>query len=215
MKTSAGLQWMQRSLDEKEKRVVTEPLNLHSGRRQSGFDSRQERRKLGQQTIVLAARALDAFVRRETERAPHFLLPFTAGFRPVNDRIPMEDRVQPIIEEFAGGFFLEPSGAALCVDRRQNRIRISGAVRISPDDISRVLADFESQMEPHGSFGHAPQHRLKRFLVAIPHIFGVVMGMDSAEFVRRLEARGIPTTVRDTRGREIDGACGQLAAVEG
>ena len=23
---------------------------------------------------------------------------------------------------------------------------------------------------------------------------------------------GIPTTVRDTRGREIDGACGQLAA---
>jgi 23S rRNA (adenine2503-C2)-methyltransferase len=38
---------------------------------------------------------------------------------------------------------------------------------------------------------------------------------DSAEFVRRLEARGIPTTVRDTRGREIDGACGQLAAVEG
>jgi 23S rRNA (adenine2503-C2)-methyltransferase len=37
---------------------------------------------------------------------------------------------------------------------------------------------------------------------------------DEQEFVRRLEARGIPTTVRDTRGREIDGACGQLAAVE-
>jgi 23S rRNA (adenine2503-C2)-methyltransferase len=31
-------------------------------------------------------------------------------------------------------------------------------------------------------------------------------------FVRRLEARGVPVTVRDTRGREIDGACGQLAA---
>jgi len=38
---------------------------------------------------------------------------------------------------------------------------------------------------------------------------------DEREFVRRLEARGIPTTVRDTRGREIDGACGQLAATEG
>lgn len=37
---------------------------------------------------------------------------------------------------------------------------------------------------------------------------------DEREFVRRLEAKGIPTTVRDTRGREIDGACGQLAAVE-
>ncbi|WP_043641962.1 23S rRNA (adenine(2503)-C(2))-methyltransferase RlmN [Nocardioides alkalitolerans] len=37
---------------------------------------------------------------------------------------------------------------------------------------------------------------------------------DEREFVRRLEAKGIPTTVRDTRGREIDGACGQLAAAE-
>ncbi|MGI8433865.1 MAG: 23S rRNA (adenine(2503)-C(2))-methyltransferase RlmN [Nocardioidaceae bacterium] len=35
---------------------------------------------------------------------------------------------------------------------------------------------------------------------------------DEQEFVRRLVARGVPTTVRDTRGREIDGACGQLAA---
>jgi 23S rRNA (adenine2503-C2)-methyltransferase len=34
------------------------------------------------------------------------------------------------------------------------------------------------------------------------------------EFVRRLEAAGIPTTVRDTRGRDIDGACGQLAATD-
>jgi len=32
------------------------------------------------------------------------------------------------------------------------------------------------------------------------------------EFVGRLEAHGVPVTVRDTRGREIDGACGQLAA---
>jgi 23S rRNA (adenine2503-C2)-methyltransferase len=37
---------------------------------------------------------------------------------------------------------------------------------------------------------------------------------DEREFVRRLEAKGIPTTVRDTRGREIDGACGQLAATD-
>ncbi len=32
------------------------------------------------------------------------------------------------------------------------------------------------------------------------------------EFVARLAARGVPVTVRDTRGSEIDGACGQLAA---
>jgi 23S rRNA (adenine2503-C2)-methyltransferase len=32
------------------------------------------------------------------------------------------------------------------------------------------------------------------------------------EFTDRIAARGIPVTVRDTRGRQIDGACGQLAA---
>jgi 23S rRNA (adenine2503-C2)-methyltransferase len=37
---------------------------------------------------------------------------------------------------------------------------------------------------------------------------------DEREFVRRLQAGGIATTVRDTRGRDIDGACGQLAAAE-
>src|SRR6478609_4594963 len=31
-------------------------------------------------------------------------------------------------------------------------------------------------------------------------------------FVERLRAHGIPTTIRDTRGQDIDGACGQLAA---
>jgi 23S rRNA (adenine2503-C2)-methyltransferase len=32
------------------------------------------------------------------------------------------------------------------------------------------------------------------------------------DFLHRLAARGVPVSVRDTRGREIDGACGQLAA---
>ena len=36
------------------------------------------------------------------------------------------------------------------------------------------------------------------------------------EFVRLVREAGVAVTVRDTRGREIDGACGQLAAtVEG
>lgn len=35
---------------------------------------------------------------------------------------------------------------------------------------------------------------------------------DEQAFVRRLQQRGIPVSVRDTRGQEIDGACGQLAA---
>lgn len=36
----------------------------------------------------------------------------------------------------------------------------------------------------------------------------------AARFVAELRAAGIPTTVRDTRGSDIDGACGQLAAEE-
>ena len=35
-----------------------------------------------------------------------------------------------------------------------------------------------------------------------------------ASFVEHLRAKGVAVTVRDTRGREIDGACGQLAATE-
>ena len=34
------------------------------------------------------------------------------------------------------------------------------------------------------------------------------------EFIDTLIDNGIPTTLRDTRGKEIDGACGQLAAAE-
>jgi 23S rRNA (adenine2503-C2)-methyltransferase len=37
---------------------------------------------------------------------------------------------------------------------------------------------------------------------------------DEQEFVRRVAAHGVPVTLRDTRGRDIDGACGQLAARE-
>ena len=32
------------------------------------------------------------------------------------------------------------------------------------------------------------------------------------EFVKRVRAKGVSCTVRDTRGREISAACGQLAA---
>ena len=37
---------------------------------------------------------------------------------------------------------------------------------------------------------------------------------DEAAFVALLRQRGVPVTLRDTRGSEIDGACGQLAARE-
>ena len=42
--------------------------------------------------------------------------------------------------------------------------------------------------------------------------FGAVDHLDRRVARERLRAGGIPTTVRDTRGSDIDGACGQLAA---
>ena len=40
----------------------------------------------------------------------------------------------------------------------------------------------------------------------------VGLGRMGGNMAERLRAHGIPTTVRDTRGSDIDGACGQLAA---
>lgn len=37
---------------------------------------------------------------------------------------------------------------------------------------------------------------------------------DERAFIEVLERRGVPVTLRDTRGSDIDGACGQLAAAE-
>jgi len=39
-------------------------------------------------------------------------------------------------------------------------------------------------------------------------------GATTREFLERLQRAGIAATLRDTRGKEIDGACGQLAAAE-
>ena len=52
--------------------------------------------------------------------------------------------------------------------------------------------------------------------IAQAHAADEYVGLDQIvaceQFVERLLAHGVPTTVRDTRGSEIDGACGQLAA---
>src|SRR6185295_20178603 len=111
---------------------------------------------------MLAAGALHAFSGGKAPGSAQLLFPFTAWLGLVNHGIPIEHRVQTVIEEFAGGFLLGPSGATLLIDRRENQIRVAGAVRISPDDVSGILPDFKSQMEPHGSFRHRSQHGLKR-----------------------------------------------------
>src|SRR5439155_21902015 len=133
-------------------------------------------------SIMLASGPLYDFVRRKTPVSTQLLSPFMANFGLVNNRIPIEHRVQAVIEEFAGGFLLRPTGAAFFIDRSQNHVRVSCAVGVTSDDVSSVLADLKPQVEPHGSLGHAPQYGLQRLLGAVPHVFGVVIRMDSAEF---------------------------------
>ena len=55
------------------------------------------------------------------------------------------------------------------------------------------------------------QHGL---MVAIAALIlpGMIVNWVSGLRIPWAAAAGIPTTLRDTRGKEIDGACGQLAA---
>ena len=71
-----------------------------------------------------------------------------------------------------------------------------------------VLAFFEiPHSPPMGRDGNTPPW--------VQHIAFKVGSLDDLTSTKaRLEAKGIPTTVRDTRGSDIDGACGQLAAAE-
>src|SRR3989442_8651885 len=101
---------------------------------------------------MLGATPLEASSSRQAPGSAQFLFPFMAGIGLINERIPREHRIQPIIEEFASRFLLRPSGATLFVDGCENDIRTAGRVRIPPDDVSGILPDLESQMEPHGSF---------------------------------------------------------------
>ena len=52
-----------------------------------------------------------------------------------------------------------------------------------PDGVSRVLTDLKSDVQPNGSLRQAPQHGLKGLLRAVPHVFRMVVRVDTAEFI--------------------------------
>jgi hypothetical protein len=54
--------------------------------------------------------------------------------------------MEPVIEEFAGIFLFLPLRPPLLVDRTQDRIRISSAGEVTPDDVSRILTDLKSDV---------------------------------------------------------------------
>lgn len=104
---------------------------------------------------------------------------------------------------------------------RGSRLRCRGAGLFARGPHRRRVADAAHELGPQQSSDLPTQRAgLRLWLNLIP--LNPTLGSkwtasrkeDEREFVRRLEVEGVPTTVRDTRGREIDGACGQLAAAE-
>ena len=121
-------------------------LNEHPCRCKGRFNASQKGCEFRQIAVMLGASPPHAFTGRKTPASPYLLLPLVPGFGMVNDRIPIKHRVWTVIVEFAGRFFRRPSRATLFVDRSENYIRVSCTTRILPDDITRILANFESQL---------------------------------------------------------------------
>ena len=73
----------------------------------------------------------------------------------------------------------------------------------------RVLADRRTVVAEHGHQPFRADQLSRHYSKWTPSRPDVQQA-----FVTALEAHGIPVSVRDTRGSDIDGACGQLAAVD-
>jgi 23S rRNA (adenine2503-C2)-methyltransferase len=142
---------------------------------------------------------------------------------PVNERYPLADVI-----DACRAFY----------ERKRRRIFVEYVMLAGVNDryeqalaLARLLSPTHTRQ--HGSAEQPHTHMFKVNLIpynpigeqrspSIPHPGGVGMGArvpyrgssreSIAAFRGALEARGVPVTVRLTRGRDIDAACGQLAA---
>jgi 23S rRNA (adenine2503-C2)-methyltransferase len=122
---------------------------------------------------------------------------------PVNERYPLAeviDACRAFYERKRRRIFVEYVMLAGVNDRYEQALALA-----------RILSP--THPEPHGS-GEQP-HMFKVNLIPFNPTDSAYKGSSResiAAFKRALEARGVPVTVRLTRGRDIDAACGQLAA---
>ena len=83
-----------------------------------------------------------------------------------------------------------------------------------------AVSEMRAELEQHLSLARADGRSTRDVVGSVDALLELVPGLRRhacsrgrpGGFVERLRAHGIPTTVRDTRGSDIDGACGQLAA---
>jgi 23S rRNA (adenine2503-C2)-methyltransferase len=130
---------------------------------------------------------------------------------PVNERYPL-----PEVLEACRAFY----------ERKRRRVFVEYVMLAGVNDryeqalaLARLLSVRAPRASPHNTRAHAPAAEARMFKVNLipynPTAAGGYQGSSResiAAFRAALESRGIPTTVRLTRGRDIDAACGQLAA---
>jgi 23S rRNA (adenine2503-C2)-methyltransferase len=117
---------------------------------------------------------------------------------PVNERYPLTEVI-----DACRAFY----------ERKHRRIFVEYVMLAVVNDRYEQALALAQLLEPHGS-GEQP-HMFKVNLIPFNPTDSAYIGSSResiAAFKRALEARGVPVTVRLTRGRDIDAACGQLAA---
>jgi 23S rRNA (adenine2503-C2)-methyltransferase len=122
---------------------------------------------------------------------------------PVNERYPLAEVIEACrsyFERKRRRVFVEYVMLARVNDRFEQAVALASALSAADArERSSERSIFKVNLIPYNPVSTGASYRCSSPLAI-------------AAFRRVLEARGIPTTVRVTRGREIDAACGQLAA---
>jgi 23S rRNA (adenine2503-C2)-methyltransferase len=117
---------------------------------------------------------------------------------PVNERFPLNDVLEACRAFYARKrrrVFVEYVMLAGLNDRHEQALALAEALSMGHRDGSPI---FKVNLIPHNPTGAGTYRGSTRESIAA--------------FRATLESRGIPATIRLTRGRDIDAACGQLAA---
>ncbi|MCW3027316.1 MAG: rlmN [Solirubrobacterales bacterium] len=120
---------------------------------------------------------------------------------PVNDRYPLADVLdacRAFYERKRRRVFVEYVMLAGVNDRYEQALALASVLSGRREDQPSIFKVNLIPYNPTGSGGPDPYRGSTRESIAA--------------FRTALESRGIPATVRLTRGRDIDAACGQLAA---
>jgi 23S rRNA (adenine2503-C2)-methyltransferase len=121
---------------------------------------------------------------------------------PVNERFPLADVIEACHAFYARKrrrVFVEYVMLAGVNDRYEQALALAGVLAAKSADDPQI---FKVNLIPYNPTGSGAQYR------------GATRESIAA-FRDALVARGVPATIRLTRGREIDAACGQLAARSG